>query len=523
MDTLLNNEPPPAPSRVTAFVVVLVPPASKFASPATDITPESVIVPAAVAARLPVILDAANSRSPLSTMLASTASILTLPPKLFVASVRTTLAVAELMSVLPAMFRAAPWITPLALMTRLPVASRVFAPEPSWIAFVSENVTFAALLVPTLSKSLPAVSSTTSPPDASKVARPATAIVELSLTVPPACTSSVPDIEDAPPPKLIPLPSTSETLLPVTMAMEPKSLPAESRVMSLPAPASIAVVPLTTTLPLSVTEPAVASRKSCAATATRSTPSDSETFTVLPAEERSSVVAVVLIAFASEPIPAVAASVTVVPLTLLFPSTSLSAPDVVAISIEPVPLVVTLSTSREPLLLISILPLEVARLASVVPPISTNRMSPAVPTFADTEVLLISRSDVPPISSCALSETDVPLISLTPSPKPLVRSLIEPPAVSVTVPLAAIKPTRISAVEVYANSVPVKFSVTRLPLRSFRNRLDELNVRVPLGSTSISFSGSVPVGATRIFPPISPASAVMVMLLAMISAILSSS
>ena len=91
------------------------------------------------------------------------------------------------------------------------------------------------------------------PAPAASVVMPATTIFPLSVIAPAVVTFRFPLTFDVP--RSSALASRSVTLLPLFTATVLKLFPAESRVMSLPAPAASVVVPVTTTLPLSVMAP----------------------------------------------------------------------------------------------------------------------------------------------------------------------------------------------------------------------------------------------------------------------------
>ena len=115
------------------------------------------------------------------------------------------------------------------------------------------------LVIDTVLKLLALSSVISLPAPAASVVVPVTVRLPLSVMAPPAVTFRVPLTVEAP--KLSASASTSVTLRPEVIATVEKLFPAESSVISLPAPAASVVVPATFRLPLSVIAPAVVTFK----------------------------------------------------------------------------------------------------------------------------------------------------------------------------------------------------------------------------------------------------------------------
>ena len=185
-------------------------------------------------------------------------------------------------------------------------------------------------VIATVEKLFPTESSVISlPAPAASVVVPVTFKFPLSVIAPAAVTFRLPEIVAAP--RSNALLSRSVTLFPLVIVTVLKLLPTESSVISLPAPAASVVVPVTTTLPLSVmAPPAVTFRIPLTVEAPKLSASASMSVTLRP-----EVIATVEKLFPTESsvisLPAPAARV-VVPVTTIFPL-SVIAPAVVTFKV----------------------------------------------------------------------------------------------------------------------------------------------------------------------------------------------
>ena len=239
-------------------VISLPAPAARVVVPVTTIFPLSVIAPAVVTFKAPAIVDAPRSSALLSTSVTLRPEVIATVEKLFPAESSVISLPAPAARVVAPVTLSAPLCVSAPLVVTFRVPEMVEAPRTK--AFVSRSVTLFALLTTKVLKLFPAESSVMSfPVPAAAVVVPVTTTFPLSVIAPVVVTFKAPETVDAP--RFKALLSTSVTLRPEVIATVEKLFPAESSVISLPAPAARVVVPVTAKLPLSVIAPAVVTFK----------------------------------------------------------------------------------------------------------------------------------------------------------------------------------------------------------------------------------------------------------------------
>ena len=226
-------------------------PAANVATPPMTSVPLSVITPAVVTPSVPVMLIAPRSIAPVSFSAAFVPFVMATVEKLFALSSVMLFAAPGASVVVPVTASA-----PLSVMFPADVTPNV--PEIveafSAIAFVSTSVTFSALVIPTLAKLFPELSSVTLfAAPAANVAAPPTTKLPTSEIAPAAVTFSAPVMLIVT--KAIAFTSFKVAFVPFVIVTDEKSF-APSSVMLFAAPgASVAVLPIVST-PLSVMFPA---------------------------------------------------------------------------------------------------------------------------------------------------------------------------------------------------------------------------------------------------------------------------
>ena len=175
----------------------LAAPAVRLVVPVIANAPLSVIAPAAVTTRSPLIVDAPKPIAPMSLRVTLSAlTIVTSPPKLFALSSVMSLAAPAVRLVVPVIANAPlSVIAPVAVTTRSPLM--VDAPKP--IAPVSLRVTLSALTIDTSPPKLfnwSSVMSLAAP--AVRLVVPVIANAPLSVIAPAAVTTRSPLMVDAP-------------------------------------------------------------------------------------------------------------------------------------------------------------------------------------------------------------------------------------------------------------------------------------------------------------------------------------